>query len=512
MKKHWLYILVLASLVGCDSKKAAHVVPEHPLDPVDFESVTDLGGSATSKNAEPTSHGFRFPAPGLTSEELELHLKGDADFEANFSDDPHRPEFGLGPVFNNTSCMACHNRDGRGSLPVGLRDDRWTRLHQNEAIFLRISIENEEILSRLPSEENKYNAPVAVPGFSTQLFHLGSYSLREDIPGVGQAEVWMKLEKSFFTYPDGSKVELIKPLFDIRNPYDQTLDPSGNWISRLWESDVRTSPRMGMPMFGLGLLEAIPEEEILKQSQIDYSKEGVSGTVNYVFDVEKYQKGLSPARSVGRFGLKANTPSVLHQSLGALNGDIGVTNTFFPDESIKDTPLYSDYQSKNPNHKAIQAEDSVAEGLVFYSKTLAVPSRRNADSPQVTRGARLFQQARCTTCHRPSFKTGPSDVKTLSHQVIFPFTDMLLHDMGEGLADGRQDFLANGRQWRTRPLWGIGLTQVVNPRAGFLHDGRARTLEEAILWHDGEGKFSRDKFANLPKKDREALLQFLKSL
>ncbi len=159
-----------------------------------------------------------------------------------------------------------------------------------------------------------------------------------------------------------------------------------------------------------------------------------------------------------------------------------------------------------------EASKEVADDLIFYTQTLAVPSRRDVDNPTVTRGAELFHQVSCTSCHQPSFTTGPHAIPALSNQKIYPFTDMLLHDMGEGLADGRQDFDANGREWKTRPLWGIGQTQTVNPRAGFLHDGRARTLEEAILWHDGEASYSRTQFSRLPKSDRTALIQFIRSL
>lgn len=478
-----------------------------------YLDVTQLAGDATSPNVAPTSQAFSNPVPGLNNAQLALHIEGDKRFESHFSDDPERPEYGLGPVFNNSSCIACHNLDGRGSLPLGLKVSNWTKIRQNEAIFLRISIENKDILARKPDAFNQYDAPVAVPGFSTQLFHLGSFQLRPNAPGTGQAEVWAKLEKSEFVYPDGTKVELSKPVFQIRNPYDQKEDPvTHKMTSRLWADDVHMGPRMSMPMIGLGSLEAVPPQEILDLAKIDHSAEGVHGQPNWVYDVEKDRAGVLPARSLGRFGLKANTPTVLHQSLGALAGDMGVTSSFFPIENIAGTPLFENFKKRSPYAKSPEASDQVAEALTFYARTLAVPPRRNIDDPEVRRGGRLFNQIRCTSCHVPSMTTGASDVKSFAYQTIYPFTDGLLHDMGEGLADHRQDFMANGRQWRTRPLWGIGLTKVLDPRAGYLHDGRARTLEEAILWHDGEGRYSRDHFARLSKADRAAVLKFLKSL
>jgi CxxC motif-containing protein (DUF1111 family) len=215
---------------------------------------------------------------------------------------------------------------------------------------------------------------------------------------------------------------------------------------------------------------------------------------------------------MGRFGLKNNTPSVFHQSLGALRGDIGVTNYAFPQESIAGTPLYENFMKGKAVPTGIEATKETADDIVFYSSTLAVPSRRYIDDPTVQRGGKIFAEVGCASCHQPSFVTGPHQISALANQKIYPFTDMLLHDMGDGLADGRQDFDANGRQWKTRALWGIGHTQVINPRAGFLHDGRARTFEEAILWHDGEGSYARTNFAHLPVADRAALLSFLHSL
>jgi CxxC motif-containing protein (DUF1111 family) len=214
---------------------------------------------------------------------------------------------------------------------------------------------------------------------------------------------------------------------------------------------------------------------------------------------------------MGRFGLKNNTPSVFHQSLGALQGDIGVTNYAFPVESIFNTPLFDAFKAKLGPVK-VEAPNDVADALVFYSRTLAVPGRRDTENDIVKRGGQLFADINCTSCHQPSFTTGTHKISALSNQKIYPFTDMLLHDMGDGLADGRRDFDASGRHWKTRPLWGLGQTQTINPRAGFLHDGRARTLEEAILWHGGEGDYSKNKFAALPQADRDALVAFLKSL
>ena len=487
---------LLIFLAGCFRQSPA---PEfEPVAPgaVEFIDVVNLGGAATSEDPVGTSHAYSYPISGLTPEEDERHIAGDAFFERQFVDDFSWLDKELWPVFNNTSCTGCHNRDGRGSLPAGLQESTWTKLTGNDAIFLRISIEGEN--------HDEQWGPVPVPGYSTQLFHSGSLRLREDSPGAGQADVYIRIQKSRFTYPDGRRVELMKPVFKIENAYDL----------RVMDKDVKLSPRLGPPVFGLGLLDAVEDSEILRLAAIDRSNEGVFGRANLVWDAVKSKAIGMKVKGVGRFGLKASTPSVEQQSMGALNGDIGVTNYLFPIESIFGTKLFEKYIKMGGGgvDRDIEAPDDVAQAIVFYTKTLAVPARRGVKDPQVLRGARLFAEARCTSCHIPSLTTGASALTSLSHQTIYPFTDLLLHDMGEGLADNRKDFLASGRQWKTPPLWGIGLTQTVNPRATFLHDGRARTLEEAILWHDGEGRFSRERFVNFLAADRQALLKFLGSL
>lgn len=481
---------------------------------MDYIHAMKSGGETTVTFKGETVQAFRSPAANLSEAELRRHLSGDALFERNFSDDPLRQDRGLGPVYNNTSCNACHARDGRGALPVVPAGQEWVTLRQNESVFLRISIEDGK--PRQKTAEDRFGAPRPVPGFSDQLFHLGSLGVREDQPGLGQAQVEMKFEPSSFVYPDGEKVALRRPLFRVRAAYDEYFDSvTGAVRSRLLESDVRMGPRIGTPMMGLGLLEAIRESDILALAARDLSAEGVSGKPNSVFDIEKSMKGDPRPISLGRFGLKANTPSVFHQSLGALRGDLGVTNYAFPQESIAGTPLFAAYQQNHPSSSSgvgVEAPRDVADDLVFYSQTLAVPSRRNVEEPEVLRGAQIFHELRCTSCHQPSFVTGEHPIAAFSHQKIYPYTDLLLHDMGEGLADGRQDFDADGREWKTRPLWGLGHTQTVNPRAGYLHDGRARTVEEAILWHGGEAEHSRSLFAHLNKADRNAVLQFLHSL
>ncbi len=529
--------LFTALLAGCggggggqdtDAGDGAPLPPEP-----DWARAEALGGETTNFTGNHSTFGFDTPAANLRGEALALHLEGDAEFERKFIRAPSAdfPEQdGVGPVFNNDACIECHARDGRANYTaeaLQAPEGKWTRLGSNEGLFLAMSVENGPPCE--PTAANHYCAPETVPGFSDQLFHRGVYGLRDDSPFTGQADVYVRFETREVRYPDGETVTLRKPVFEVRNPYDSPGEAPGDYtpaLSRLLQDDVRFSPRMGPPVFGLGLLAAIPEQDILALADPgDTDGDGISGRPNWVFDPVKAMQGDPEPRSLGRFGWKANTPSVTVQGAGAYRGDMGVTNYLFPEESIMGTALHDRYLAENPadngSHDPEVAEDTV-KAVMFYTNTLAVPGRRNVDDEQVLRGARLFASMDCAKCHHPSFETGehpgvwgPSGtepVPQVEGQTIHPFSDMLLHDMGEGLADHRRDFAATGREWRTRPLWGIGLTETVNPLAGYLHDGRARTIEEAILWHGGEAENAREQFRRLDKADREALLTFIRSL
>jgi CxxC motif-containing protein (DUF1111 family) len=533
---YWFVALLGLSLSACGG--SGDEVISEPVDPVttypSYTSVIALGGDTTTFDANSSGHGFSTPSVNLTDDELELHLEGDANFEVSFTTAPNEqhPELdGLGPVFNNADCNSCHQRDGRNSTPFVAATETRIKLSSADGIFLRISKASAEPCIE-GTADNNYCAPIKVPDFGDQLFHRGVLKARadwQDNSFVGQADVYLSYERHDEVYSDGETVSLKKPIFEVENPYDAPGETkqSANVTSNLLQDDVLMGWRNGMPVFGLGLLEAIPEASILANVDADDSNsDEISGRANWVFDAVKAQNGDSTPVSLGRFGWKANTPSVRVQSLGALRGDIGITNPLFPDESIVGTSLHDSYLTRTgfvdtgeDVDGAPEASTEFSDSVVFYAETLAVPGRRNVDDSDVRQGARLFEQLNCSSCHTPSFVTKTSgDIggipmsDSLKGQTIYPFSDMLLHDMGEGLADGRPDFLADGNEWRTRPLWGIGLTQTVNPQAGFLHDGRAATLEEAIVWHDGEAKTSKQDFMALTQTERVQVIAFLQSL
>jgi CxxC motif-containing protein (DUF1111 family) len=403
---------------------------------------------------------------GLTQQKDALHEFGDAAFGATFNTDNTQLNHGLGPIFNNQSCGFCHVADGRGKAPMageGL-----------SSLLLRISIPG----------QGPHGEPVGVPGFGGQLQQRGIFGV------LAEAGVNVNYTETSYQFPDGESYSLRKPAYTIVNPYMAL--PGG----------VMVSARMATPVFGLGLLEAIDESSILnKADEADSDGDGISGKPNYGYDI------MSKTVKLGRFGWKAAQPTIIQQSAAAYVEDIGVTSFIFPSESSWGQ---SQYDNKNDDH---ELGDSTLYAVAYYIKTLAVPGRRNANDATVKNGKLLFTSIGCAKCHVASYTTG-TDIAfpEVSNQLIYPYTDLLLHDMGDELADKRPDFKATGNEWRTAPLWGIGLTTTVNGHNNFLHDGRARNLTEAIMWHGGEANNAKQKYESLSKSSREAILKFLGSL
>ncbi len=423
------------------------------------------GGAATVFNA--TSHALSNAIDGLNDRDARVHELGDQTFSQTFVAPPSPIFTGLGPIFNNVSCVNCHRNDGEGIPTTGF---------SNSGLLVRLS---------LPGTDAN-GGPVAVPGFGLQL--------QDQAVAGAQPEVNISITyiDSSVTYPDGTIVTLIKPTYNIQNPY--TALPS----------NCMFSPRLAPPLVGMGLLEIIPESTILSFVDAgDKNGDGITGKANYVYD-EYTQK-----TELGRFGLKANTSTLLLQVATAYQQDMGVTSYVQKSESAEGQSQMSVV------HGDVQPElvDSLLNYVTFYVKTLAVPARRNVTDADVKQGATLFNQVNCSGCHRPTIQTGfDQTLAQINNQRIHPYTDLLLHDMGPGLADNRPDFLATGSEWRTKALWGIGLLDVANGTPYFLHDGRARTFEEAILWHGGEAQKSKTQFMQLSSTQRNQILKFLQSL
>ncbi len=421
--------------------------------------VEASGGEGTTAAAD--RNAFGNSARNLTDEQRRAFEVGDSFFTQNWVTAPASTDArdGLGPLFNAQACSSCHLRDGRGTPDDGLG-----------------------LLFRLSTPEGDPD-----PTYGGQLQD-------RSILGVpAEATVRTIYVEEVGTFDDGTEYVLRRPVHEFD---DLSYGPL--------VVDVQTSPRLAPPVFGAGLLEAIPEEDIVAAADPEDSDgDGISGRPNFVFGP------ASPEQRLGRFGWKANVATVEEQVAGAFVGDIGITSSLHPDETC--TLVQLDCLAA-PNGGTPEISDDLLAFVVFYNETLAVPARRNLDSQSVRDGADHFDSLGCASCHTPMQRTGDDPIAALANQVIFPFTDLLLHDMGPDLADGRPDGEASGSEWRTPPLWGIGLSEVVNSNARFLHDGRARSLEEAILWHGGEAESAREGYKALSEEQRDELIDFLESL
>jgi CxxC motif-containing protein (DUF1111 family) len=414
---------------------------------------------------------FNHPATNLTNEEDGFFVVGNSFFTQNWVIAPASTEGrdGLGPLFNAQNCGGCHFRDGRGRPP--------TVPNEVSGLLFRLSV---------PGTDNE-GGPAPHPLYGGQVQPFG-------IPGVpDEATMQLVFDHINGTFTDGTAYELESPNYSF----------SGNYGSL---SDALVSPRVAQQMCGMGLLEAITVSDLITNTQ--NVTDGISGRLNMVWDVESQQP------VVGRFGWKANMPNVRQQVAGAFNGDIGITSSIFPqDHCTPVQPACISAPNGNSDGDAFELKEHTLDRVTFYSATLGVPARRNAQDATVLKGKNVFNAIGCGSCHRAKYTTGPSiHSPALANQVIYPYTDLLLHDMGAGLADGRPDFLADGNEWRTPPLWGIGLFETTNGHTRYLHDGRARDINEAILWHGGEALPAQQRYLQLSVTDRAALISFLNSL
>lgn len=426
---------------------------------------------------------FSRPLPALDPVRRAAFHAGRSLFQQVWTVGPSevRPDLdGLGPLFNRQSCIACHAKNGRGEPPEGENDSMRSTL-------VRLSVPG----------GRAGGAPQPHPVYGDQFNPDG-------IPGVpGEGRATLVWSERIDRLADGTPVALRRPDLRLDNLGYGPLGP-----------EVMTSVRMAPPIVGLGLLEAVPEADLLALADPDdRDGDGVRGRVNLVWDAAR------GAFAIGRFGLKANQPSLRQQNAGAFDGDLGLTSTLFPQHGCTAAQTACRAAARQDSGEDAgedarpELSDEQLDLVTLYTRLLAVPARRNADDPLVQVGEGLFAAIGCAACHTPTLRTGPSPaLPELAGRTIHPFTDLLLHDLGEGLADGRPDFQATGRQWRTPPLWGLGLTAAVTDRQTYLHDGRARTPLEAILWHGGEAEPAREAVRRMPSLNRKALLAFLDSL
>jgi len=432
-------ILTLASLAGSSFLLKSETTTLQ-------ENRQLAGGAATVLDRSFSA--FEIPAEGLSEVELAKHVETDPLFDRSHIPLKDHLNAGLGPLHNAKSCSACHALNGRGR-PV-----------EGESLF-RVSLREEE-------------GTMPVPGIGFQLQDRATFGHE---PEALVVRSWVEEEglrklKSQITRPDGTE---------------------------LAEEDVARSLRIPPPVIGMGLLEAIPEADILSNADPDdLDGDGISGR-------PVWNTNENGDRHIGRFGWKAMPSSVLQQSVNAYLDDMGITTPINQETTLADNGLPADISWDE------------LEGVTYYTQTLGVPATAELSSSRIVRqGVKLFNQLECASCHVAKQKTGnnPDAVAAvINNQTIWPYTDLLLHDMGPGLDDGVAEHgLSESAEWRTPPLWGIGLTKRINHYVGFLHDGRARTLEEAILWHGGEAESSKKRYESLKDNQKVQLLTWLEQL
>jgi CxxC motif-containing protein (DUF1111 family) len=413
-----------------------------------------LGGEAS--RAAGGIESFGLPVASLKSAHIERFFAGRRLFNTTFIAAPSSLAglSGLGPTFNRPSCAGCHVGDGRGRPPAS----------PDDALM--------QMIVRLSDRGAPHGS------YGNQL----NERAIEGVPAEGRASIaWREIEGR---YADGQTYRLRAPVLSL-------TDLAFGEIGSTTHKSLRVAPQL----VGLGLLERIADQRILAfASQRD--ADGVQGVPRWIRSLG------SGVPVVGRFGWRADQPSLRRQVAAALLEDMGLTTTVHPAKNCPppQTSCRAADAGTQPN-----LDDEALDTLVFYIAKLAVPERRNGTDAEVRSGEKIFAAIGCAACHK-------SSVVLESGETIHPFTDLLLHDLGAGLADLENDGDIPGSLWRTAPLWGIGLVPTVNGHENYLHDGRARGLGEAILWHGGAAQPAKERFRTLPERERNALIAFLRSL
>jgi len=416
-----------------------------------------------------TRESFSAPIPALELSKMRLFTGGRHLFRRSWTPAPSSVKSldGLGPVFNRVSCSGCHVKDGRGRPPT--KDNKF------KSMVIKLSIKDKDKIFPDPN----YG------------FQLNDKSIL-GVPYEGKAKITYNLKTVYFK--DKKSVELSVPNYSFSSLSFGPL-----------HKNTKYSGRVAPAVFGLGLIEAIKKEDILENADPqDINNDNISGRVHLVLDVPS-QKNV-----VGRFGWKATRGTLLHHVTGAASEDMGITSFIFPKQNCM--PIQIDCANQIAGGKEEISKVQIHR-LVVYMQTLAPPRQRNVQNKEVIEGNILFNNIGCNNCHTPAYITGKHKTHPeLSNRIIKPYSDFLLHDMGSGLDDGVKEGNAESYEWKTPPLWGIGLVKTVNRHTRFLHDGRAGSIEEAILWHNGEGLKSKEGYISLNEIERNKVIKFLNSL
>lgn len=482
-----LFFTAMIFLAACEQNKTP---------PLDLSEKKPGGNTTTGIKPFPS---FLLPARNLPQENRPNFHAGKALANQPWIKAPTitTARDGLGPLYNARSCLACHQKGGKGRLPKTANQDliqgvvrlslpgsnkilgvipepNYGDQLQTQSVSLSHQLRDKIILSEQHSEKNK--------------------TLAEELPA--EARINIKWQNSVFKYSDGQTINLRRPKITLKQ---LTFGPL--------HSSTVISLRMAPAIHGTGLLELIPQSDIDNLADPkDRDDDGISGRINRVWNpIEKIT-------SSGRFGWKASRHNVEATIAAAFTNDIGITNPLYPLQPCSANQSLCLNTISGNGSDGVELPENLLALVANFIRNLGVPEQRTL-AKEFLHGRELFYRSTCNRCHKPKFITSISEENPhLSQQTIWPYTDLLLHNMGPELADGRSDFEASGSEWRTAPLWGAGLNKAVNGAKNFLHDGRARTIEEAILWHGGEASASRDFFTQLDHRQRQALIEFVRTL
>jgi CxxC motif-containing protein (DUF1111 family) len=466
MKKLKLFYIITFTVCFSSCQKEEYINIYKPNSEIATDNELSAGQSTTFTF---TSVAYDTPSDWATGDLYERFLRGDGlyDTPRHSGDGPYG---GLGPLYCGYSCGSCHVNSGRTK----------STLHTDGGSG---SFGFSSFLTFIRTPNDQYYRD-----YGRVLHDQAVYGT------VPEGKLKVAYSEKTYTFDDGESYSLITPTYWIEDFYTTSIS----------SDDIELSVRTPLRHVGLGLMDAVNQDEIQALAAMQYPEYGISGKINWVTERGVLQMGLS--------GHKASHAD-LTVELG-FSSDMGVTNDRYPDE------VGAGQSQDTGTSTGIQVSTEDMADVDFYLHSLGVPARRMVDDPEVIRGEEMFYQAKCNLCHTPTLHTKPegatlidgTSMPWLGNQTIHPYSDYLLHDMGPELGDDYSQGLATGDEWRTTPLWGMGLQEVVNGHTDFLHDARARNYVEAIMWHGGEGDYSRQTFAGMPKEDRDALIQFLKTL
>lgn len=429
--------------------------------------ATGLNAFNSKYYTTPSKKAFITPTSLLNNDEIDSFILGKSFFRIPWVEAPSATTArdGLGPLFNSNTCISCHPNNALGSV--------YNKNNVSRHMVVRLSIPN-----------SKTNDSYKKMGFTPEAVYGAQLSLNGTRTVPFEGKLTIKYTNKYETYKDGQTVILRKPTYSL---YDLNYGPL--------DKNTIISVRKAPPLVGLGLLELLDDEEILKnEDENDLNNDGISGKANIVYSI------IHDDYRLGRYTYKASAPTVKHQSAAAFHNDMGLSTSYFPNDNCTKTQI--ECLSAVKPRDAIDVPDYRLEAVDFYLRHLKVPKMKITQKE----GQQLFTDLACASCHTPK-------LKTKNNLVISPYSDLLLHDMGEELSDGRSEFKADPREWRTPTLWGIeSYSKAIGKRVDFLHDGRAKSIEEAILWHNGEAKNAKEAFKNLDKEKREKLINFIKEL